>query len=77
MEFSISNKAKKVMILTAIVGIVLAAIGMFYHAKGGHLFQRIMANLLLDGFFFFGMSNKRTFRLRRWQSAIATASLSS
>jgi hypothetical protein len=55
MEFSISNKAKKVMILTAIVGIVLAAIGMFYHAKGGHLFQRIMANLLLDGFFFFAI----------------------
>jgi hypothetical protein len=55
MEFSISNKAKKVMILTSIVGIVLAAIGMFYHAKGGHLFQRIMANLLLDGFFFFAI----------------------
>ena len=55
MEFSISNKAKKVMIITAIVGIVLAAIGMFYHAKGGHLLQRIMANLLLDGFFFFAI----------------------
>jgi len=37
MEFSISNRAKKVLAITAIVGVVLAGIGMVYHAKDGHL----------------------------------------
>lgn len=56
MEFSISNRAKKVLAITAIVGVVLAGIGMAYHAKDGHLFQRLMANFLLDGFFFFAIA---------------------
>jgi len=54
MEFSISNRAKKVMLGTAVLGLVLAVVGMIYHGSD-HLFQRIMANLVLDGFFFLAL----------------------
>jgi hypothetical protein len=54
MEFSISNRAKKVIIGLGFLGLLLTVIGVVYQDKT-LLFQRLMANLLLDGFFFFAL----------------------
>lgn len=54
MEFSISSRAKKIIIGVGLLGLLLTVIGLAYHDKA-HLFQRVMANLLLDGFFFFAL----------------------
>lgn len=54
MEFSISNRAKKIILGVGLLGLLLTIIGLVYHDKA-HLFQRVMANLLLDGFFFFAL----------------------
>lgn len=54
MEFSISNRAKKVIIAVGVLGLLLTIVGLAYQDKT-HLFQRVMANLLLDGFFFFAL----------------------
>jgi len=56
MEFSISSRAKKVILSVGVSGLILAIIGMLYHGNEEHsLLQRVMANLLLDGFFFFAI----------------------
>ncbi len=54
MEFSISSRAKKTIIGVGVLGLLLTIIGLAYQDKA-HLFQRVMANLLLDGFFFFAL----------------------
>jgi hypothetical protein len=54
MEFSISNRAKKIILGVGLLGLLLTVVGLVYHGKE-HLFQRVMANLLLDGFFFFAL----------------------
>ena len=54
MEFSISSRAKKIILGVGLLGLLLTIIGLAYHDKT-HLFQRVMANLLLDGFFFFAL----------------------
>lgn len=54
MEFSISSRAKKIIIGVGILGLLLTVVGLAYQDKA-HLFQRVMANLLLDGFFFFAL----------------------
>lgn len=54
MEFSISNRAKKIIVGVGLLGLLLTVVGLVYHDKA-LLFQRVMANLLLDGFFFFAL----------------------
>jgi len=54
MEFSISNRAKKIIVGVGLLGLLLTIVGLAYQDKA-HLFQRVMANLLLDGFFFFAL----------------------
>jgi hypothetical protein len=58
MEFKISSKAKVLTIVLMIVGIVFTGIGVFCemnHHDGAQLGQRVMANMLVDSFFFFAI----------------------
>lgn len=54
MEFSLSSRAKKTIISVGLFGLLLTVVGIAYQDKA-HLLQRLMANLLLDGFFFFAL----------------------
>lgn len=56
MEFSISNKAKKLVLGLVTVGVLLSIVGIFTMGEGEDKFQRIMANFLIDGFFFFAIA---------------------
>ncbi len=55
MEYTISNKAKLTTIILIVVGIASLAIGMLT-AHGDHTSQRLWANLLVNGYFFFTIS---------------------
>lgn len=58
MEFKITSKAKLLTIILMIVGVVFTGIGValeFGHDHGHHMGQRVMANMLIDSFFFFGI----------------------
>ena len=54
MEFSLSSRAKKTIMSVGLFGLLLTVVGIAYQDKA-HLLQRLMANLLLDGFFFFAL----------------------
>lgn len=54
MQFSISNRAKKVILGVGLLGLLLTITGIIYQDKS-LLLQRVMANLLLDGFFYFAL----------------------
>jgi hypothetical protein len=54
MEFSLSSRAKKTIISVGLFGLLLTVVGIAFQDKA-HLLQRLMANLLLDGFFFFAL----------------------
>jgi hypothetical protein len=56
MEFTISNKAKKLVLGLVTVGVLLSIVGIFTMNSGEDKFQRIMANFLIDGFFFFAIA---------------------
>jgi len=56
MEFSISNKAKKLVLGLVTIGVLLSIVGIFTMGEGEDKFQRIMANFLIDGFFFFAIA---------------------
>ena len=56
MEFSISNKAKKLVLGLVVIGALLSIVGIFTMGAGEDKFQRIMANFLIDGFFFFAIA---------------------
>ena len=57
MEFSISNKAKKLVLGLVVIGALLSIVGIFtMGGTAGDKFQRIMANFLIDGFFFFAIA---------------------
>ncbi len=53
MEFKISNKAKLVTLSLIVIGALFTAIGIF--SLGDHGLQRILANGLVNGFFFFSI----------------------
>jgi len=55
MEYTISNKAKLTTIILVVVGIASLAIGLLT-AHGEHTSQRLWANLLVNGYFFFSIS---------------------
>lgn len=54
MEYKISNKAKVTSIILVVVGLVALLAGIF--TGHGHTDQRLWANLLVNGYFFFGIS---------------------
>lgn len=59
MEFKISKKANLFTIILLIVGLLSTVVGVICemgHDHGHHLGQRLTANLLVDGFFFFSIS---------------------
>lgn len=56
MEFSISNKAKKLVLALVAIGALLSIVGIFTMGSEEDKFQRIMANFLIDGFFFFAIA---------------------
>lgn len=55
MEYQISNKAKLTTIILIVVGIASLALGLLT-AHGEHTSQRLWANLLVNGYFFFTIS---------------------
>ncbi len=57
MEFKISKKANMLTMVLMIVGVVFTGIGVAIELSSAenHLAQRFLANLLVDGFFFFGI----------------------
>jgi type IV secretory pathway VirB2 component (pilin) len=52
MEFKISDKAKKFTTLLMVVGLLFTAIGIFLTASNENFVQRLMANGLINGFYF-------------------------
>jgi len=54
MNFTISSRAKKTILGIGLLGLILTIAGVVYQ-DNALLFQRVMANLLLDGFFFFAL----------------------
>ena len=54
MEFSISNKAKRLVFSLIAAGILFTIIGFF--TSEGNLFERFMTNFLINGFFFFAVA---------------------
>jgi len=58
MEFKITSKAKTLTIVLMAIGIIGIGLGVLFelnHHEGELLGQRVMANLLVDSFFFFGI----------------------
>lgn len=58
MEFKVSSKAKTLTLVLMIVGIVFTGIGValeFGNRGGDHVGQRVLANMLVDSFFFFAI----------------------
>ena len=58
MEFKITSKAKLLTVILMVVGVVFTGIGValeFGHDHGHHMGQRVMANMLVNSFFFFGI----------------------
>lgn len=58
MEFKISSKAKTLTIFLMVVGLVFTGIGVWmetFNHHGEHMGLRLMANLLVDSFFFFAI----------------------
>ena len=54
MEYTVSSKAKVTSIILIGVGLVALLAGIF--TSHGHTDQRLWANLLVNGYFFFGIS---------------------
>lgn len=54
MEFSISSKAKRLVISLVAVGTLLTILGLF--TSKGDVTERFLSNFLINGFFFFGIS---------------------
>jgi hypothetical protein len=55
MEFKVSNKANRLTLILMIVGVLFTAIGIVSNIGEHNLVQRIMANGLINGFFFFAI----------------------
>lgn len=55
MEFSITNKAKKLTVILMGVGLLFTAIGVFTSMGEHHFSTRLMANGLVNSFFFFAI----------------------
>lgn len=55
MEFKISNKSKTLTTSLLVVGVLFTAIGIFSHLGEHNLVQRILANGLINGFYFFAI----------------------
>jgi hypothetical protein len=55
MEFKISNKSKTLTTSLLVVGVLFTAIGIFSHIGEHNLVQRILANGLINGFYFFAI----------------------
>jgi hypothetical protein len=55
MEFSISNKAKRLTVILISVGLLFTAIGIATGIGEHHFSTRLLANGLIDGFFFFAI----------------------
>ncbi|MFZ1689091.1 MAG: quinol:cytochrome C oxidoreductase [Flavobacteriales bacterium] len=58
MEFTFSKRARSLSLALAVIGLLLLVMGYFMAGEHGgeHLGQRMWANLLVCGFFFFGIS---------------------
>ena len=55
MEFKVTNKSKTLTNILVGVGVLFTAIGIFSHVGEHNLVQRIMANGLINGFYFFAI----------------------
>jgi len=55
MEFKITSKAKMVTTVLMVVGLLATILGIVMNAGDHHLFTRIMANGLVNSFFFFSL----------------------
>ena len=55
MEFKVTNKSKTLTNILLGVGVLFTAIGIFSHVGEHNLVQRIMANGLINGFYFFAI----------------------
>lgn len=55
MEFKISKKANMLTMILMVVGIAFTGLGVALGFSSEHFSQRFLANLLVDGFFFFGI----------------------
>jgi hypothetical protein len=55
MEFKITSKAKMVTTVLMVVGLLATVLGIVMNTGDHHLFQRIMANGLVNSFFFFSL----------------------
>ncbi len=55
MEFKVTNKSKTLTNILLGVGVLFTAIGIFSHVGDHNLVQRIMANGLINGFYFFAI----------------------
>ena len=62
MEYTVSNKAKMTSIILIVVGAVALLAGI-YTSHGHHTDQRLWANLLVNGYFFFALSLAAVFFL--------------
>lgn len=72
MEFKISNKAKLTTILLVVVGVILLFLGL-NSSHGEHTSQRLWANLLANGYFFFSISLAAVFFISlQYASEMAT-----
>ena len=54
MEYTVSSKAKMTSIILIVVGAIALLAGIY--TSHGHTDQRLWANLLVNGYFFFGIS---------------------
>ena len=55
MEFKVTNKSKTLTNILLGVGVLFTAIGIFSHVGDHNLVQRLMANGLINGFYFFAI----------------------
>src|SRR5688572_16470261 len=60
MNFTFSKRARTLSMALIVLGVVAMAIGIFAASggehEGGHLGQRVWSDLLVNGFFFFGIA---------------------
>jgi len=55
MEFKIANKAKVLTLTLMVVGVLFTGIGIAMNMNSAHFMQRLLANGLVNSFFFFGI----------------------
>jgi hypothetical protein len=56
MEYQISSKAKRTIMITVGLGLVLFIVGAIMNSDSEQIKTRLLSNFLIDGFFFFGIS---------------------